>query len=238
MSSSVDADFLVAFFIGLGTSAAETGATFMDLSGLGSFDADQGDQSGENAPGVEAFGALGLLGRFLPPDEDGEVEIYAVRLGDRVVPLGFRDLRIDRAFPSGLAEGSIALAGYGGGFHSIDLTSANSGDQRANIHVIYAPYEFSGGTPAKAHAVILDPEAGGLQLVHGDGYFLAMQDGEGIRMSADAGTFLQIKPGQISMGATSVSIAGNVAVGANPAAAVPLLPGVASPPSSSFFVSP
>ncbi|HEX4334691.1 MAG TPA: hypothetical protein VH062_02190 [Polyangiaceae bacterium] len=226
MSSSTLFDFTAGFFRVVSTSlAAKTKSVLLTMAGPGDEEAD--DQL--------AYGGLGLLGR--PRDEDGDnhVDVVALRAGDRVVPIAYRDTRLDGAFPNGLASGTIALAGYGGGF--LSLSDTDDSDKNT-IATIYVPYAFSGGAPTKALAVALDPKQESISLVHGDGYAVTLAKDTGITMRADASTWLTLKPGEFNVVAAKCSINGSVAVGANTATALPFAGGPAMPPSLSFFYSP
>lgn len=246
MGSSATFDFVAGFFTVVGTSLSEkTKAVLLNLSGIST---DEDPDKGEIAKQVPMFQPLGMLVRPLEPDtgpdgKDRRAGGPALRTADSVIPLVWKDPRIDAAFPDGMNKGTIALAGYGGGFHSIGLTADGSngppGGKGANVHVIYAPYAYSGGSPTKALAAILDPTAGkeAITLVHGDGYFLQMQTGKGIRGSVDGSTFFQIKPDLFQVQAKNIKLQGNVAIGANTDTAIPFAGGPAMLPSPSVWLS-
>jgi len=203
------------------------------------------NSEGEAVPQQVSYGALGLLSRPLPPDTSSGstyfADVVCLKTSDGLLPIAWRDQRINAAFPAGVKEGSVALAGYGRGFYSLDLTSAASGARKANIHVIYCPYEFnSAGVPAKAHAIILDPTAGNesISITHGEGYQLALTKSDGLLAVLSANTFMRIKPGEFLMQAPKIMLKGNVYLGSQAEAGVPLLAGPASPPSTSIFISP
>ena len=197
--------------------------------GLGGLEDD--DSDGEQAPEqVRYSGALGMVWRVLPPDKlrgkSRFVETLAAKIADGLLPIAWRDERINRAFPAGPKEGTIAMAGYGGGFHSLDLTSSNSGSQKANIHVIYCPYQFDGnGVPAKAHAIVIDPSSGNesITITHGAGYQLSLTK-DGFNVNIDSGTFLAMAPGKFTLNAASIILQGNCAIGNSAATAVPITP--------------
>lgn len=218
--------------------------------GLGGLEDD--DTDGEQAPEqVRYSGALGMIWRALPPDQvrgrSRFTEVLAAKLADGLLPMAWRDERINRAFPAGPKEGTIAMAGYGGGFHSIDLTEQASGSQKANIHVIYCPYEFdAAGVPAKAHAIVIDPSAGNsaISITHGDGFQLSLTS-EGFNVNIDESTFLAMGPGAFTVNAEKIILQGNVVMGKSAAAAVPIpavvgVPATPGPllPSTSVFYTP
>lgn len=163
MSSSAAFDLVAGFFrVTSSTLSAKTKSVLLQMAGAGD----------EVVPDQIAYGGLGLLGRPRAEDGDQHVDVMGLRAGDRVVPIAYRDARIDKAFPNGIAAGTIALAGYGGGSYSLLDTTGESGDQKATVHVIYAPYQFSGGVPAKAHVITIDTTPGNesLGLVHAEGH--------------------------------------------------------------------
>jgi hypothetical protein len=175
---------------------------------------------------------FGPLAHIAPPraPEDGiHADYIGLRRNGGVVPIAAHDLRIDRAFPDGIARGTVALAGYGGGFHAMQDTAGNSGSRKATVHVIYAPYQFdANGVPTKAHAITIDTTPGNvsLQLVHGDGYFFSAKEGTGWTMAVDGSTALAMTPGPGPGVAGKITISGNLVVGAgatlgNPNTALP-----------------
>jgi hypothetical protein len=64
-----------------------------------------------------------------------------------------------------------------------------------------------------------------------------MTEADGIVLRGDEKTRLVIKPGKIEATAGSIALSGIVALGANTAAALPLLPGLATQPTPSVFFS-
>lgn len=183
----------------------------------------------------EHFATPGIVWRPRPPEVvDGKelsAEGIGARIGRQTVPIGLRDLRLNRKF-SAPKPGSVALVGYGGGFLAFDDTDAE--ESRATL---YVPYAFSGGVPTKAMSVSLDPEAESMMLVHGDGYAVVLDKDNGITLRGDDSTWLSVKPGKIELVAASISARGSVALGADTSTAVPLLAGAASQPTPSVFFS-
>jgi len=125
------------------------------------------------------------------------------------------------------------------------MTAENVGSKRANISALYVPYAFdSAGVAQKAHAIIIDPTDGNssIQLIHGDGVRLTLSEetgsGPGIVAAIDGSTFLRMAAGELTLQAEKVTLKGNVYLGAAAETGLPLLAGVASPPSPSVFVSP
>lgn len=218
--------------------------TLYDVAGIGGFD-DESDAAGEQAHEQECFTGLGLVGRPLPPDGALFCEAACARTEDGLVPLSFRDLRLHRALnASGAAvtpaAGQLMFVGYGGAFLSHALTAENTGSKKGNVSTWYCPYSFSGdGTPSKAMAIALDPSEPkpNLTIVHGSGAIITLTD-DGITLAIDGSTFMTLRPGEFSVTAAKIMLKGNCYLGAQAEAGLPLLPGVASPPGPSVFVSP
>ncbi len=239
--------------------SSSNGAVLYNLTGVGGFTLDEdgeidgedeSDDGGEQAHEQEGYGALGILGRPLPPEGDLFLEALALRSEDGLIPYAWRDLRLHRAVnPSGgtttPAEGQLMFVGYGGAFLSHSMTEADVGSKRGNITTLYVPYAFdSGGIAQKAHAIIVDPTEGNssIQLIHGDGVRLTLSEetgsGPGLVAAVDGSTFLRMAAGELTLQAAKVTLKGNVYLGASAETGLPLLAGVASPPSPSVFVSP
>ena len=227
----------------------------LNLGGIGSFEEAETDETGEVSPEEEVYQSLGIIGRPLPPDGTDDDDLFcdslAARASDGLKPFAFRDLRLNRAVnPGGApgttpAEGQIMFVGYGGGFLSHSLTATDSGDQKANIEVWYAPYEFSSGTAAKAHTIVMDTTPGNesVSITHGDGVFIQMSadtggGSAGMTFAVDNDTWGKMEPGLIFWQASAIQLKGNVGVGAQPELGIPLLGGPVSPPCPSLFLSP
>lgn len=225
----------------------QRGAVLVDLGGQG-FDDDPSDSRSEVQASQEVFSALGVVGR--PPDPDPNepdllAEALAARVSDGLVPFAFRDQRILKWLNRGAdpptmpKKGQTIYAGYGGAFLSFETIGPPASP--SNIVTLYCPFDRNGsGIPQKAHLITLDPTPGNesISVVHASGAALMMTEDEGVMIRADATTRIQVKPGEIYGCADKISWQGNVALGANTAAAVPLTPGPASPPCPSLFLSP
>lgn len=218
--------------------------TLYNLTGIGGFD-DEDDDGAEQAHEQECFTGLGLIGRPLPPEGTLFAEAIAARTGDGLVPIAFRDLRLHRALnPSGApvspANGQLMFVGYGGAFLSHAMTAENTGSKKGNVVTLYVPHDFDGsGVPQKAHAITLDPSSGNssISIVHASGAVVTLSD-DGITMAIDGSTFATMRAGEFSVSAARICLKGNVYLGTSAESGLPLLPGVASPPSPSVFVSP
>lgn len=197
------------------------------------------DDAGETGQDLDAYGAPGIVWRPRAPEEiDGETvgaEAVGLRVSDDVLPAGWRDLRWNRRFPSP-KPGTVALVGYGGGFLSFDDAAAADG----TIQVLYCPYAYSGGTPTKAHSIILDPEEESITIVHGEGQSALLQSDGSIRLqSPDGQSFVQIEDGKITLQSGQIVINGGAVVIGNPLGPiVPLAAGPASPPCPRLFLNP
>jgi hypothetical protein len=238
------------FVLGFGRIVAssiepKTGGILGQVLGIiGSLDPDEkDDELGETGEKQDLYNGLGILGNPLPPETIRGTKfacdvVYAKR-GDGMVPIAYKDLRLSKSFPAGLKKGSVAFAGYGGGFYSLDLTSGNSGSQKANIHVLYCPYEFNGsGVASKCHTIFLDPGQEAIGIIHGDGFAVMLDADNGITLRGGTKTWINVSDGKIEMVADKVTIQGVVGLGGNPSTGVPLLAGPASPPSPSIYISP
>ncbi len=231
------------------TLLGRVGEPAFNVSAIGDFetDADADPNQGENAPEQLAHGPLGFISRPLDPDSDGFAEAIALRVDGGLQPFGWRDLRLNALVNPGGAttpqKGQQMLVGYGGGFLSHSLTAAASGSRKANILTWYCPHQFSGSTPAKAHAIILDPTNGNsnVTVVHANGCRITLADdtgnGPGILLSVDGQTFARMTAGEFSVSAERILLKGNVYLGATAELGIPFAGGPAMPPSSSVFLS-
>ena len=225
--------------------STRTKVVLWNLTGIGGFDGGEADEDGEQAHEQEVFSALGIVSRPRAPSTvGGEVqaaEAVAARTSDGMVALGARDARLHRRFPNP-KEGTVALVGYGGAFLAFDDTGTNSGDEPATIATLYLPFNWSGGVPASAHSISLDP-VHGISVVHANGQAVLMQDDGSIRLqSPDGQSFLQITDGRLDIQSEQVVLNGSVFVGdpivAKAACPAGLSAGGASQPCPRLFVAP
>jgi hypothetical protein len=234
----------------------ENAAVLFDVVGAGGFSssqqaADVADDAAENAPQQPAYGPLGYIARPLPPtDLQQFAEAMAARTADGLEPFAYRDLRINRAInPTGEgnapAPGQLGFAGYGGSYSSVRQAAVVSGSKKPDVYCTYVPYDFDGdGVPQKAHAIIVDSTPGNssIQLVHGDGVFFTLSeetgDGPGLVAAVGNNTFLRMIAGELTLQSTKILLKGNVYLGLQAEAGLPLLAGPASPPGPSVFISP
>jgi hypothetical protein len=255
--SQVVADWVIQFGKVLGSSIAESaGGTSKPVQyhvvGISGWDLtgdepaiDEEDTSAEVSPEADVYSALGVTGRPLQPDITGDAsehaEVVCIRSADGLTPIAVRDVRL-RMGGNAPNEGTVALVGYGGGYHSISPVD-NTDLSKGAIQVIYCPYDFNAaGVAQKAHAITLDPTPGNesISLVHGEGMAITMS-GAGkkalmLNNAAGDATF-RLDDDGITMTAVTIVCSGGVIVG-EPITAVPLLAGAASPASTKFYVSP
>lgn len=179
---------------------------------------------GGTAQNEDAFGAPGIVFRPRPPsDEKGSdeqvyrvgAEAIAASMGDRLTPFTWRDLRLNKVFPSP-KPGTIALVGYGGAFLAFDdVADPTNQNKKLSLATLYVPYDIDSttGVAKKCHAIILDPAQEAIGIVHGDGVAIAMDKENGIVMRADGSTSLVLKPGTFQVAAENISLNGNTACG-------------------------
>jgi len=237
MNLSALTSFVASFVRVLGsTVAGKHSAVLVGGDGaIGALDDQDPGASGEQFTDVEAYGAPGIVFRPRPPETVGgdelSAEAMALRTGGGLVPVAWRDLRLNRRF-SAPKPGSVALVGYGGGFLAFDDTS-----DKTSSATLYVPYSFSGGVPTKAHVISLDPVAESVSIVHGDGFAVVLDADNGITLRGGTSTWLNVKDGEITLVANKIVCQGNVALGAQPLAATPLTAGPVAPTRPSVFLS-
>lgn len=165
----------------------------------------------ETAQDEDAFGAPGIVFRPRPPSKidgsDGQkyevgAETIAARMGDRVTPLTWRDLRFNQVFPAP-KPGTVALVGYGGGFLSFDDTAA-----KESLTTLYVPY----ANGSKAHAIILDPEQESIGVIHGDGMAITLGDEQMVLKNASGNAYIQLSSSGITLNG-NVKIVGGLDIG-------------------------
>ena len=232
------------------TLSSRTGMVQLSIVGIAGADYVTGESdpadlvAAESTNDAEQYSALGIIGRPLPPrNVDGyeiHTDVIALKTADGLVPFAYRDVRVKMG-GNAPGEGTLAFVGYGGGFHAI--TPVVKGEDPAGggaVQTIYCPYDFdSKGVAQKAHAIILDPTDGNesIMVVHSSGLALTMFDGALVMKNKAGDATFRLDDDGITMTAKQIVLSGGVIVG-EPATAVPLLAGPASPGSSKFYVSP
>lgn len=243
MSFSAFSAWVASFMRIGGSSVSATGHSAVLLGGegtVGDLEDAEGELPGEQVEETEAYGVPCIVWRPRAPStvdignrqEELAAEAMALRIGERLVPVAARDLRINRKFPNPKV-GSCAFVGYGGGYLGIDDTATQE-----SMVTLYVPYSFSGDTPSKAHCIQLDPDSGAVKIVQGDGYAIFLDPDNGITLRDATGqNYVQLKDGQLTI-VGDVCIRGNLVIG-NPVGAVPVVgvpPG--SPIHPMFYASP
>lgn len=257
--SQVATDFVIQFGKVAGSTVLSdsTGIPLWNVTGISGIDeldetpeVNYDDNQGERTDNADVFGSLGVIGRPLPGTrfrgQDEHAEVACLRTADGLLPIASRDVRT-RMQGNGPNEGTIALVGYGGGFHSISPLVERSGAEqeiseiKGAIHVIYCPYDYDAdGVAQKAHSITIDPteDNESISIVHADGQAILLQNDGSIQMqSPDGQSFIKIEDGKITLQSEQVIFNGTVAIG-NPSVCVPLLAGPASPPCPRLVVSP
>lgn len=194
------------------------------LGNLVTLDEYEDDAEAETSKDEPLYGTLGFYFRPEPPvsadDADGNhpegaAEFVGMRLGDRIIPTAYRDLRINAKLNPD--EGEVGLAQYRGGFISL---KTNDSDTGTSI-VAYAVDNDSSGTPDKAHALVMDSEPTNscISLMHAEGQSITMTK-EGLIVLANAAGdhYLSIESDKIVLNGKSISIVGGAMMGSsNPA---------------------
>jgi hypothetical protein len=154
----------------------------------------EGGVGGEAVTDAEAFGAPGVVFRPRPPSKVDGREIGAEAMAARgprgMVPVAWRDLRLNRRFPSP-KPGSVALVGYGGGFLSFD-----DANEDTSVGTLYVPYKRNAdGTVKEAHMVQLGVDGSGkpfIGLINGTGLRVTLLDDEVVVASKDGSKRLEV----------------------------------------------
>lgn len=249
--SSVDSDSIVQFSTVVSSSlSSRTGAVQLAVVGIAALgdDEDSSDPSdttnAQATPNAEEYASPGIIGRPLAPTtRNGIVEhmdVLALRTSDGLVPFAYRDLRLKMG-GNAPGEGVLAFVGYGGGFLShTPIAKGGNPAGGGTLTTLYCPFAFdSSGIASKAHAIVLDPSEGNesVMVVHSNGMAITMFEDALVLKNASGNATLRLDDNGIVMTAVQIVLSGGVIVG-EPATAVQLLAGPASPASTKFFVSP
>lgn len=169
------------------------------------------------------FGALGVLvrPRTAQPTNTatglrpaGAAETIVGRLANRLVPLAWRDLRLNQR-AGALQEGDVVLAHYDGGMVHLRAT-AGGGTQV----VVYAPTLNGSGAVTKAHAITLDPQGNTVQIQHADGPAVFVYSDKVVLKNAGGNVYAEVGATEIVLNGP-VKITGGLTVG-NPLTAIPV----------------
>jgi hypothetical protein len=206
---------------------------------------DLSDDAGQVVNDVETYASGPVIfhprtpGKSVARGVDVNTEVLCVKTADGLAVVGYRDERLNQAYPNP-AEGDVAFVHYGGGFHSMSLTN----DGQSSIHVIYAPYDFdSNGTPGKAHSIVIDTTSGNesIQMVHAEGSTVSILADSVITRAGDGSAWTELKStatgGSYTVIAQKITLKGTCFLGAQAESGLPLLPGPASQPTPSVYFS-
>jgi len=169
-------------------------------------------------------------------DPEGHAEVVGVRMGDQVVPLGFRDLRLNAQLNPKVGE--VGLIGYGGGFICIKDNDDGNGSSIA----LYAMRKKSDGSPDKQSAVSIDTTAANahVSIVHEAGQSFTMtKDGHIVMANAAGDASIILKDdGQILLNGTAIVLNGSVHMGSSdPTLGVPIIIGASAPGAPSAMIT-
>jgi hypothetical protein len=146
-------------------------------SGISGFTDPNGEAPGERRDDIEAYLSPGIIWRPRPPstpqgsDNELAAEAIGFRTPDGLIPLAWRDLRLNRRFPNP-KPGTVALVGYGGAFLSFD-----DADGDTSQGALYVPYARDGnGNVTKAHIISIGKDGNGTP-------FVGIISGEGPRVT-------------------------------------------------------
>ena len=149
-------------------------------------------------------------GTGTPLDPTGSCEAVALRLGDDVVPLGFKDLRLSSNVNP--KEGELGLCQYQGGFVSLKDNADGDGTDL----MLYALRRKANGDPDKASCISLDSTAGNahLALMHEYGQTVTLTKTGDIILANKAGdAFVQVKDGGLVLNGANIALAGGAMLG-------------------------
>lgn len=133
------------------------------------------------------FGAVGLVSRALPENEDGAAEYIGVKSGDEARMFAGRDERLtSKVNPK---DGEVILVQYRGGFISL----RDNADKNGTDITIYAVRNDADGNPEKASVISLDSSdaQNNIMIIHESGSsFVMTKAGEVACTSKDGNGFL------------------------------------------------
>lgn len=234
-------EMILRFGKAVSSAVKDNGVVTISIAGIGGLTDEDDDEAGEANPDADVFGGLGDIVRPLPPDKKtGDfAEKLSVKMhdDDDDTVISWRDLRLAKIFPNP-KEGSIARSHYGGGFWAFDMTEGNAGDQKGSVYTLYVPYSFSGGVPAKAHAISIDAAQKTIQIVHGSGLAILMSDDGMLIKNAAGDAYIQLNAAGITLNG-NLRVTGQILVGQG-GASLPVLTGVPQAgqvPSTTIFAT-
>lgn len=165
---------------------------------------DAGTEDGQTADPAEVWSHACMAYRPAPPDDDGKCQAMTVRIGPRRLAIASRDTRASKVFGA-LNEGDSVFGSPTGG----GMFRAN-GDGSVGFR--------KAGKNGAADAWV-NTEASGAH-VFGNEWGQFELGENGFVVSLADGTFLQVKAGEIILGAAKIQLPGTVTLG--PAPSMPL----------------
>jgi hypothetical protein len=189
-------DHVAAFCKVVASSVAKTKAVMLSLVGPGGED----EATGERATAQPEYGALGIIARPPAPSAAGYATALAVRTGEQMVPIAYRDLRLNANLPEP-PDGSVALVGYGGSYDLHESTLSGSGAPVSSTRTMHVPY----ASGAKAHEIKL-AGGGAVTITHADGAKVELSTTGATLTLGLASVALSPTGATISMGPTTISV--------------------------------
>lgn len=186
---------------------------------------DAGDEDGQTADDVEAWGQGCILYRPKAPDAEGKAQVLTAQVGPRKIAIASRDSRATKTFGAVNAGDAVFGSPTGGG-----MFRAND-DGSASMRVVGEGGVQKGWISIETDGTILIGNKWGHLELGENGFSVCLCDGP---------DYFQVKPGEIVCSSSKVNLAAAaVALGLGavlPLAAVPTVPpggfACASPVSS------
>lgn len=192
------------------------------LANLAMMEATVDDTEAETSTDEPMYGPLGFYSRPDAPVSEGmgagnrpegQTEVVGLRMGDHVLPIGYRDLRISaKVNPK---EGEVGLAQYRGGFISLKTNATDDGTDVC----IYSVHNTALGVPDKAHCLSFDSTTANssVALVHSFGQsFCLTKEGHIVLANKQGSGFVLVKDdtGGVVVSAPAITLNGSVTAGA------------------------
>jgi hypothetical protein len=181
---------------------------------------------GETSNEQIAYGALGVITRPLPPDENGAAEAICVRTEDGLLPVGWRDPRLSAQTNGKLGE--AILTGYYGGFVSLKPNATNDGCD----FTAYAPK--ADGSKASAISIDTTTANSNVTIMHDSGVMIQLAGSKVVIANRLGNAYIEINDTGIVING-NVQVNGSMVVGDIATALSVMLP--ANTPSSTLKAS-
>lgn len=210
--------------IGRITSSELAGDANAILGNLVTLEAIEGDPDAPTSEGEPIFCSLGMYGRPYAPvtkadssgaKPQGTAEFIGFRVGDRVHPFGYRDLRLNAKIAC--KEGQGGMVQYQGGL--VDMADNADGDG-TNV-TLYAVRNDANGDPDGAHVIALDTTAANssVAIVHEYGHSVTLnKTGSIVLMNKGGDAMIEVNDSGVTINGANVAITGGAMLGdSNPA---------------------